>query len=1479
MAANNEAQGLWISTDTTPAGALSRTSTASSLGKEKEHAAPITRDDEILDLARRLTSHSQRNNDQSPFHAEVGGSLDPNAPGFRAREWAKAFYNAVNASAPRRVAGVAFRNLHVFGHGSPTDYQQSVGNVFLKLPSLVARLAGAKRRRLDILRGVEGLVKPGEMLCVLGPPGSGCSTLLKTIAGDTYGLNVSDDSFVNYHGIPSTKMNSAFRGEAVYTAEVDAHFPQLTVNETLYFAAMARTPYSLPNGVSPKHYAEHLRDVIMTMFGISHTKDTRVGNDFVRGVSGGERKRVTIAEATLSNAPLQCWDNSTRGLDSANAIEFCKTLRIQGDVFGCTSCVAIYQAPQAAYDIFDKVTLLYQGQQIYFGPASSAKAYFERLGFQCPASQTTPDFLTSMTNPVERIIRPGFEGRVPRTAEDFARAWQQSAERQRLLVEIEAYNAEHPLEGASYEKFAAIRKDEKSDYQRANSPYTLSYWRQIKLCMWRGWQQLKTDPSVTLVMLIGNFFEALIIASVFYNLPNDTSGFFGRGALLFMLVLLNAFGSILEIIGLYAKRTIVEKHSRYALYHPSAEAIASMILDLPYKIVNALLVNSVLYFMGNLRRTPSAYFFFLLISFTLTLSMSMFFRLFASLTKTIAQALAPSAIILLGMVLYTGFAVPINYMRGWASWMRWINPVSYGFESIMVNEFNGRNFSCSQFVPSGSAYEDIALDQQACAVGGARPGQTSVTGAEYVFDTYSYQNSNRWRNFGVLVGLTIALAALHLIVSELVAAERSKGEVLVFRRGKMQKAKAKREQVDEERTPTGSLAQNEKTDLDIEADVREVEKQTSVFHWQDVSYEIKVKGETRKILYRVDGWVKPGTLTALMGVSGAGKTTLLDVLASRTTIGVITGEMLVDGNTRDTSFQRKTGYVQQQDLHLHSSTVREALEFSALLRQPQKYSKTEKLAYVDTVISLLNMEDYADAVVGVAGSGLNVEQRKRLTIGVEMAARPSLLLFLDEPTSGLDSQTSWSICNLMEKLTRSGQAILCTIHQPSAMLFQRFDRLLLLAKGGKTVYFGDIGPNSRTLIDYFMRHGGPDCAEGVNPAEYMLETIGAAPGAQTDIDWPAVWRESADYRGVQSELASLTGLTKITTAQSGAMTGSEFAEFAAPFTSQLRLVLKRTLQQYFRSPSYIYSKALLTLGSAIFIGFSFFRSENTRQGLQNQLFGVFIFLFVVIQLILQIIPMFVVQRTLYESRERQSRTYHWAAFVLSNVFVELIWNTFAAIFCFILWYYPMGLYENAEWTDAVHSRGFLTFLFVWSSFMFASSFAHAIIAGVDSDEVASAIANILSIMLYAFCGILAGPDVLPGFWIFMYRVNPFTYLVDGLLSTTLGQAPVRCAANEYFSFNSPAGVSCENYMRPYMEVSGGYLLDPGVEGRCEYCPLDSTDQFLATVNADFGRRWRNFGLLWVYVAVNLAAAVGFYWLFRVPSRKRGQAMEVKKEKE
>ncbi|KAI4786745.1 hypothetical protein E4T44_13802, partial [Aureobasidium sp. EXF-8845] len=487
-------------------------------------------------------------------------------------------------------------------------------------------------------------------------------------------------------------MNTKYRGEAIYTAEVDVHFPNMTVGDTLYFAARARAPKTIPGGLSKAKWAEINRDMIMATFGISHTINTQVGNDFIRGVSGGERKRVSIAEAALSGAPLQAWDNSTRGLDSANAVEFCKTLRLSSEFFGTTPMVAIYQAPGAAYDLFDKVIVLYEGRQIFFGGIHEAKKYFEGLGFDCPDRQTDADFLTSMTSAQERVVRKGWESRVPRSPDEFAACWKASPQRERLLQQIDEFDRKYPFGGESTELFAASRKDQKAKGQRNASPYTLSYPQQVKLCLWRGFQRLIGDPSLTFTQLFGNLIMSLVIGSLFFNLDDGTDSFYSRGALLFFAILMNAFGSALEILTLYAQRPIVEKHSRYALYHPSAEAFASMLTDLPYKVMNAIIFNLTLYFMTNLRREPGAFFFFLLISFFLTLTMSMLFRTIASVSRTLSQAMAPAAILILAIVIFTGFTIPTRYMLGWSRWINYLDPVAYGFEALMINEFHGRDY-------------------------------------------------------------------------------------------------------------------------------------------------------------------------------------------------------------------------------------------------------------------------------------------------------------------------------------------------------------------------------------------------------------------------------------------------------------------------------------------------------------------------------------------------------------------------------------------------------------------------------------------------------------------------------------------------------------------------------------------------------------------------------------------------------------------
>jgi ATP-binding cassette subfamily G (WHITE) protein 2 (PDR) len=279
------------------------------------------------------------------------------------------------------------------------------------------------------------------------------------------------------------------------------------------------------------------------------------------------------------------------------------------------------------------------------------------------------------------------------------------------------------------------------------------------------------------------------------------------------------------------------------------------------------------------------------------------------------------------------------------------------------------------------------------------------------------------------------------------------------------------------------------------------------------------------------------------------------------------------------------------------------------------------------------------------------------------------------------------------------------------------------------------------------------------------------------------------------------------------------------------------------------------------------------------MFAIFMLFTIFGQMVQQIMPHFVTQRDLYEARERPSKAYSWKAFMLSNILVELPWQTLMAVILYICWYYPIGMYRNAIPTDAVNSRGALMFLLIWIFMLFTSSFTHMVIAAVDTAETGGNIANLMFSLCLIFCGVLAPSGSLPGFWIFMYRVSPFTYLVSAMLSTGLANTEVTCADNEYLKFSPPLGQTCGEYMQTYISGAGGYLLNSNATRDCNFCTIKSTNVFLTSVSANFATRWRDFGIMWVYVVFNTAAALLLYWLVRVPKgAKRKEKDEKKSEK-
>ncbi|KZT26064.1 hypothetical protein NEOLEDRAFT_1063724 [Neolentinus lepideus HHB14362 ss-1] len=1349
-----------------------------------------------------------------------------------------------------RSLGVVFKDLKVQGLGASVSYQPTLGSVINPLNFLdtLQKLRHPPVR--EIIDGFEGVVKPGEMLLVLGRPGSGCSTFLKTLANqrDEY---YAVEGEVHYDSLSPDDIKQFYRGDVQYCPEDDIHFPTLTVEETLIFASQTRTPRSRVGGMSRKEYTKAYVDVLLTVFGLRHARKTLVGDASIRGVSGGEKKRVSIAEALATRSLLCAWDNSTRGLDSSTALEFGRALRIATDIAHLTTIVSIYQAGESLYQLFDKVCVIYGGKMAYFGPANQARQYFIDMGYKSPNRQTTADFLVAVTDPKGRTLRSDNVLPVPHTSAEFAAYFKASSFGQENASNVAQYRSQFVESPERAEAYRSSARAERAQHMPKTSPYTISLPMQTRAVMLRRVEILKGNMGAQIIQIASFTIKAIIIGTVFLKVPDSTSGYFSRGGVLFFALLFAAINSLSEIPALFTQHPIVLRHYKAAMYHPYIEALALTLVDIPITFFTLLLFSMILYLLVGLQKSAGQFFTFFIFVFVLTVTLKSFFRMLAAGFKDPAPAQALAGLFLMGSALYTGYTIPKRDMIGALRWITYIDPLRFGYEGILTNEFHTVNGICATLVPQGPGYEGVSLANQVCTTVGSLPGQVVVDGARYVALSYGYYYHNTWRNFGIVCVFVVGFIAIYLFLTEIKTSSAAVTAVTLFKRGSRTVLDDKRDVSDEEKVAQSAVGDSEKRVQDDEEQVPAHPdfSMTDVFSWLGLQYTVPVSGGHRKLLNDVSGYVAPGRLTALMGESGAGKTTLLNVLAQRTTVGVVQGDLFVSGHRLPPDFQAQTGYCQQMDTHLETSTIREALLFSANLRQPQRIPQHEKEAWVEECLNMCGLRDHADAVVGT----LSVEHRKRTTIAVELAAKPKLLLFLDEPTSGLDSQSAWAIVKFLRKLADNGQAILCTIHQPSAELFQVFDRLLLLRKGGQTVYFGDLGKNSSTLIRYFHDHGARSCAPDENPAEYMLDVIGAGATATSQLDWHDVWKKSKEAEDLTKELDAIHDEGR----KRPPVETELHTEFSTSWMHQVAQLTKRDVQSHWRSPTYLLAKILLNIVGGLFIGFTFFKSKNTLQGTQDKLFAVYMSLVMPVALSQQLQVPFIHMRNIYEVRERPSRMYSWTALLTSQILAEIPWNIIGSTLFFLCWYWTVGFPDD---------RAGYTYLMLGIAFpLYYTTIGQAVAAMSASAQIASLIFGFLFSFVLIFNGVLQ-PYAQLGWWQWMYRLSPFTYLIEGLLGQSVGKTLISCSDVEYVTLTPPSGLTCGDYMQAFISYAGGYLADPNATSGCQFCSSRTTDQLLATYfNIEYAHRWRNFGLFFVYIAFNTAAIYVFTYVFRIQS--------------
>ncbi|KAK0641047.1 ABC-2 type transporter-domain-containing protein [Cercophora newfieldiana] len=1366
---------------------------------------------------------------------------------------------------PPRELGVTWKDLTVKAVAADAAIHENAISQFNILRNI--REARHKPPMKAILDRSHGCVKPGEMLLVLGRPGSGCTTLLSVLANKRAGY-ASVDGQVHY-GSMDAKEAQRYRGQIIMNTEEELFFPTLTVGQTMDFATRLKIPFKLPAGVTSEEELQiETRDFLLHAMGIEHTENTMVGNEFVRGVSGGERKRVSIIECLATRGSVYCWDNSTRGLDASTALDWAKSLRAFTDILGLSTIVTLYQAGNGIYELFDKVLLLDIGKEVFYGPLNEARPFMEGLGFVCREGSNVADYLTGALVPTERLIRPSYEKRFPRNADALRSEYEASDISKRMASEYD-----YPTTDIAKQRTAAFQEllaIEKHKHLPDNSPLTVGFATQVKAAIDRQYQIIWGNKPTFFIKQFVTLFQALVAGSLFYTHADDMNSgiLFGRSGALFFSLLQNSLMAMSEVTDSFFGRPILLKHKSFSLFHPAAFCIAQIAADIPIILVQVIVFALPLYFMAGLTVSAGAFFTYFALLFVITMVMTAFFRAVGAAFPNFDAASKVSGFMVGALIMYTGFMIQRPSMHPWLGWIFWIDPLAYAFDALLSNEFHNKVIPCvgPNLVPNGPGY--AGNGHQACAgVGGAIPGEAVVMGDDYLA-SLSYHHSHVWRNFGILWAWWLLFVAITMVATSKWRSVSESGPSLLIPREKAKLVRAlvtdEESLVDEKRCESSNGDETA-----VESDVaptivgekaeQSLLRNTSIFTWKDLTYTVKTPTGDRTLLDNVRGWVKPGMLGALMGASGAGKTTLLDVLAQRKTEGRITGTVLVDGRPLPVSFQRCAAYCEQLDVHEPYTTVREALEFSALLRQSRDTPRHEKLAYVDTIIDLLELHDLADTLVGRVGAGLSVEQRKRLTIAVELVAKPSILTFLDEPTSGLDGQSAFNTMRFLRKLADAGQTVLVTIHQPSAQLFAQFDTLLLLARGGKMVYFGNIGDGARTIKDYFARHGFP-CPKDANPAEHMIDVVSGSLGKSRD--WHEVWMASPEHDIVEKELDRLVeeAASKPSTAL------DDGHEFATSLWQQIKIVTHRANIALFRNTGYTTNKLALHIGSALFNGFSFWMIGDKISDLQLKMFTVFQFIFVAPGVIAQLQPLFIERRDIFETRERKSKMYSWIAFVTGLVVSEIPYLMICGVLYFVCWYYTVGFPTDS------HRAGATLFVMLFYELIY-TGIGQSIAAYSPNAVFASLVNPLLIGTLVAMCGVLVPYAQLQPFWRYwFYWLNIFNYMIGSMLVFDVWGSEVNCAEGEFARFNPPNGTTCGEYLAGYLQGMGASsnLVNPDALADCKVCQYTTGNDYLRGLNLnEYYYGWRNAGIVLIF-AISSYLCVFLLMKLRTKTSKKAE---------
>ncbi|KAG2598989.1 hypothetical protein PVAP13_5KG412300 [Panicum virgatum] len=1241
------------------------------------------------------------------------------------------------------------------------------------------------------------------MTLLLGPPGSGKTTLLLALAGRLdKDLKVSGKVTYNGHGMDEFVPERT----AAYISQHDLHIGEMTVRETLEFSARCQgvgSRFDMLTELSRREKVGNIKpdadidafmkacamrgqeanvisDYILKILGLEVCADTMVGDEMLRGISGGQRKRVTTGEMLVGPANALFMDEISTGLDSSTTFQIIKSLRQAIHILGGTALISLLQPAPETYDLFDDIILLSDGQIVYQGPRESVLEFFLSLGFKCPERKGAADFLQEVTS---RKDQKQYWARHDKpyqyvSVKEFACAFQ-------------SFHA-----GRAVANELAIPFDKRKNHPAAltTSRYGASARELLKATIDREILLMKRNSFVYIFRTLQMMMVSTIAMTLFFRTKmhrdSVTDGGIYLGSLFFAVMVI-MFNGLSELALTIIKLPVFFKQRDLLFFPAWAYTIPTWVLKIPISFVEVggfvFMAYYVIGFDPNVGRFFKQYLLLLAVN---QMAASLFRFVGGAARNMIVANVFGSFMLLIFMVLGGYILVRggcffvselTDKVKKWWKWGYWISPLMYAQNAISVNEMLGHSWD--KILNSSVSNETLGVQSLE---------------SRGVFPEAKWY----WIGLGALLGFvmlfnylfTLALAYLkpygksHPSISEEELKEKYanlNGNALAedsLALGSTHRAIVSI-------TGSGSATAENHSCTTQRGMVLPFAPLSLTFnnikYFVDMPQEMKTHGvveDRLELLKGVSGSFRPGVLTALMGVSGAGKTTLMDVLAGRKTSGYIEGNISISGYPKkQETFARVSGYCEQNDIHSPQVTVYESLLFSAWLRLPMDVDSNTRKMFIEEVMELVELKPLRNALVGLPGvNGLSTEQRKRLTIAVELVANPSII-FMDEPTSGLDARAAAIVMRTVRNTVDTGRTVVCTIHQPSIDIFEAFDELFLMKRGGEEIYVGPLGHHSSELIKYFEGiQGVRKIKDGYNPATWMLEVTTVSQEQILGVDFCDLYKKSELYQRNKALIQELSE------PQAGSSDLHFSDRYSQSFFMQCLACLWKQNLSYWRNPAYNAVRLFFTTIIALIFG-TVFWDLGGKMGQSQDLFNAMGSMYAAVMFLgvlnaTSVQPVVSVERTVFY-RERAAGMYSALPYAFGQVTIELPYTLAQATVYGIIVYSMIGF----EWTA---TKFFWYLFFMYFTFLYFTFYGMMAVGLTPSYHIASIVSSAFYGIWNLFSGFIIPRPKVPIWWKWYCWACPVAWTLYGLIVSQFGDittpmddgVPVKVFVENYFGF-------------------------------------------------------------------------------------------------